>query len=196
VPSPYEATWLRGETYELQAITPQYIGDYWYTFHHWAHLWQGEPDETSYNPLWWITVPAEFDYHNYVAYFTGGPYSAQLNYPNGGQSWHTCEQKNITWNASIGADSTTRINVHLSRNGGSNFELITADLPNTGSYTWKVYGLASSQCKIKVVAHDTAGNQASGFQLGKSQRDRYGGGDEFRLCGQRSRTPGGAHLLS
>jgi hypothetical protein len=99
--------------------------------------------------------------HEITAYYTGGPYSVQLYSPNGGEYWRTCEQKNITWNASAGVDFTTRMNVYLSRNGGSDFDLIRADLPNTGSYSWKVSGLASSQCKIKIVAHDIAGNVAS-----------------------------------
>ncbi len=44
LPSPYEATWLMGESYYLEAITPQYINGYWYTFHHWTHfLPSGEP---------------------------------------------------------------------------------------------------------------------------------------------------------
>jgi N-acetylmuramoyl-L-alanine amidase len=114
VASPYEACWLVGSVHELEAITPQYIGDYWYTFHHWVHLWQGEPDERWNLPNWTITVPSEFDYHNYVAYFTGGPYSNELYSPNGGEVWHTCEQRSITWNASVGVDSTTRMNVYLS----------------------------------------------------------------------------------
>jgi hypothetical protein len=156
--SPYYTCWEEGERWLIDFPWIQIIGGYNYvTFHHLEELEHGY--YSTLNGLDY-TVP-HCSTHTIVAYYTGGPYSAQLYYPNGGQQWHTCEQKNITWNASVGADSTTRINVYISRNGGSNFELISADLPNTGSYSWKVSGLASSQCKIKIFAHDTAGNQTS-----------------------------------
>lgn len=155
--SPYYTVWEEGEQGWIDFPPYQYIGGVMVYFH---HIEEFEHGYYSTNRSLFYVVP-HCSTHTIVAYWTGGPYSAQLYSPNGGQQWHTCEQKNITWNASVGADSTTRMNVYLSRNGGSDFELLSADLPNTGSYNWKVFGLASSQCRIKVVAHDTAGNQAS-----------------------------------
>ncbi len=78
VSSPYLRCWLMGEQHCLVAITPQNIYGYEYTFHHWTHLNpMGVPiGDNWYNPDWLISVPAENDYHLYVAYFTGGPYSA------------------------------------------------------------------------------------------------------------------------
>jgi hypothetical protein len=165
VPSPYEACWLVGSVHNLQAITPQQFGDYWYTFHHWAHLWEGEPDQTWYNPLWTIMVPAEFDYHNYVAYLTGGPYSVDVVWPYNGCSWEVGKTETIGWNVSVGTDSSSLIDIFLSRNGGSTWETIATNVSydtlfyyGAGRYYWVVNGLASPNCKVRVKAHDLAGN--------------------------------------
>jgi len=156
--SPYHTVWEEGEQGWISFPYPyQYIGGVKVYFHHIEELEHGY---YSTYPDYFYVVP-HCSTHTIVAYWTGGPYSAQLYYPNGGELWHTCEQRSITWNASVGVNSTTRMNVYLSRDGGNNFAPISIDLPNTGSYTWKVSGLASQQCKIRVVAHDTAGNQAS-----------------------------------
>lgn len=177
LPSPYEACWLMGELHYLEAITPQYINGYWYTFHHWTHfLPTGQPWETYDFHLWWILVPSEFDYHRYVAFFTGGPYSAQVVSPNGSEIWHTGEQRNITWNVSLGADSTTLVYIYLDRNGGSSGypEYLGARYANSGnSFTWTVTEPYSIHCRIKIVAEDVAANSAwdisnNDFSIGAS----------------------------
>ncbi len=102
-------------------MTPQIISGYEYTFHHWTHLnpMGGQLGDNWYEPEWRIMVQAEYDYHRYVAYFTGGPYSAQVVSPNGWEIWHVGEQRDIVWNVSIGADSTTIVYIYLDRNGGN-----------------------------------------------------------------------------
>jgi len=111
VSSPYTACWLGGmfgEGYCLDVTTPQVIGGYERSFHHWAHLDHlGYEVEIHYDPHWEFQVPwPEEDYHRFVAYFSGGPYSAQVVSPNGWEIWHVGEQRDIVWNVSIGADST------------------------------------------------------------------------------------------
>jgi hypothetical protein len=167
VSSPYLRCWLMSEQHCLVAITPQNIYGHEYTFHHWTHLNpMGVPiGDNWYDPVWFITVPAENDYHLYVAYFTGGPYSAHVNTPNGGQNWHPGEQRFVEWNVSPGADSTTLVSVYLDRNGGNDGypELIIDN--KLGAYysgwQWTVTDTFSSNCKVKVVATDVAGNSAS-----------------------------------
>jgi N-acetylmuramoyl-L-alanine amidase len=164
--SPYTACWLFGETHCLKAITPQAIGIYEYVFHHWTHLntWGGQVGEDWYDPEWLITVPAEFEYHRYVAYFTGGPYSAQVVSPDGNQIWQAGEERIIEWNVSPGADSTTWVDVFIDRNGGNDGypERIVDSI--MGAYywgwNWTVTPPYSTHCKIKVVAYDRAGNYA------------------------------------
>jgi N-acetylmuramoyl-L-alanine amidase len=166
VVSPYTTCWLGGmfgETYCLQAITPQWIGGYQRTFHHWVHLnhW-GTPDDYCYEPLWklWVAWP-EYDYHNYVAYFSGGPYSVQVVSPNGWGTWYVADQETIEWNASIGADSTSYIDIYLDRNSGNNGypEHLESRPATWGNFfPWTVIGPVSTHCRIKIVAEDVAGN--------------------------------------
>jgi hypothetical protein len=96
--------------------------------------------------------------------FSGGPYSAQVVSPYGGENWHPGEQRDISWNASIGADSTTLINVFLDRNGGNGGypEKIVDSIPGAyySGWTWTVTSPYSTHCRIKVVAYDIAGNYA------------------------------------
>jgi hypothetical protein len=168
VASPYTTCWLGGmfgEAYCLQAITPQWMGGYQRTFHHWVHLdhW-GNPDDYCYEPLWklWVDWP-EYDYHNYVAYFSGGPYSAEVVSPDGWETWNVAQQETIRWNASMGADSTSYIDIYLDRNSGNGGypQHIASQSATWGNFfPWTVTGPTSAHCKIKIVAEDVAGNSA------------------------------------
>ncbi len=166
VSSPYVRCWLEFEEYCLKAINPQIINGYEYTFHHWTHLNRmgDQIGDDWYVPEWLISVPAELDYHRYVAYFTGGPYSAEVVSPNGWEIWHVGEQRTITWNVSPGADSTTYVDIFLDRNGGNNGypEQLLDSIPGAyyDSWTWTVTGPYSANCRMKVVAYDRAGNSA------------------------------------
>jgi len=167
--SPYIVCWLAGENHCLEAKPSIYINPYTYTFHHWKHLLSdgSQIGEDWYYPVWNIVVGSETEYHKYVAYFTGGPYRTKLNSPNGGEVWGIGENRSIVWDAitSYGADSTTVVDVYLDRHNGSTGypEKIYSDLPRKYflSYLWTVTGPNSDSCKIKVVAHDIAGNEVS-----------------------------------
>jgi N-acetylmuramoyl-L-alanine amidase len=169
VDSPHTACWLGGmfgEAYCLQAITPQWLNGYQCNFHHWAHVDEtGYPIETYYSPLWKFEVPYfENSVHRYIAYYTGG-YSAQVVTPNGCENWHPGEHRDIVWNVSIGADSSSNVYVYLDRNNGNDGypELLGWwQAKYTNHYTWTVTTPYSSYCKIKVVASDVAGNSAWG----------------------------------
>ena len=165
VNSPYYSCWSLGEQYCLKAITPWLIDGYLRTFHHWSHVdADGYPIGPDwYDPAYKIVVPVESDFHRYTAYFTGGPYTATVSCPNGGEVWNIGQQVNISWNVSMGADSTTRVDILLDRNGGN------GGYPETlatgiwakiySSYTWTVTGSSSTQCRIKILAYDLADNQ-------------------------------------
>ena len=165
VSSPYISCWLFGELHCLKAITPQLISGYEYTFHHWTHLnpMGGQIGDDWYEPEWPIMVSAEYDYHRYVAYFTGGPYTAQVVSPDGYENWNVGEQRDIVWDVSIGADSTTTVYIYLDRNGGNDGypEYLGSWEAKWGnSFTWTVAGDYSTHCRIKIVAEDVAGNSA------------------------------------
>src|SRR5690606_38194500 len=73
---PNEYTWRMLEYHELQALWDFQYNGYWYDFHHWSHLTPSGAyiDDDHFFPFWAIFVPAEWEYHIYRAYFTGGPY--------------------------------------------------------------------------------------------------------------------------
>jgi len=166
IPSPYTTCWLMGETHCLMAITPQNIQGHECTFHHWSHFdpYGSMITEDWYDPEWAISVTAEFDYHRYVAYFTGGPYSAQVVTPDGNQIWQAGEERMIEWDVSPGADSSTRVDVFLDRNGGNDGypERLLDSIPGAyySGWAWTVTPPYSTHCRIKVVAYDRAGNFA------------------------------------
>ena len=165
VDSPHERCWLVGEPHHLQAITPQQIGSYWYTFHHWTHLTHyGEQLEDWDEPDWHMMVSGDLDdYHRYVAYFTGGPYSAQVVSPDGYENWNVGEQRDILWDVSIGADSTSLVDVFIDREGGAGGyteQLEDSIWAGLSGFTWTVTGDYSTHCRIKIVAYDRADNSA------------------------------------
>lgn len=78
--SPIDRTWAMFEQHNLYVEDSFYLGGYWYYFHHWSHL---SSDGTYLGPShfdndWNITVPAESNLHIYRAYFSGGPYWAEV----------------------------------------------------------------------------------------------------------------------
>ncbi len=164
VTSPYTTCWTRWEAYCLEAISPQWIDGHQRTFDHWAHLnFLNEPDEIYYDPFWIIGVQLFEDYHKYVAYFSGGPYSAGVVCPYGPETWHVAEQETIRWNVSMGADSSTWVYVYLDRNSGNDGypEYLGCREAKLVNYLpWTVTGPVSAHCKMKVVAEDVAGNSS------------------------------------
>lgn len=90
-------------------------------------------------------------------------YKATVKAPLAGYEWQIGDywysgEDNILWEASPGHNNSTLVDIFLSRNGGINWETIATNSPNTGKYTWEVRGSTSSNCKIEIRAHDSAGN--------------------------------------
>jgi hypothetical protein len=65
--------------------------------------------------------------------------------PNGGEIWYIGSGHDITWNSVDGEE----VNIHLSRNGGTEWELL-ATTADSGHYSWQVTGPASSNALIRV----------------------------------------------
>ncbi|MFN8587245.1 MAG: LamG-like jellyroll fold domain-containing protein [Candidatus Eisenbacteria bacterium] len=99
---------------------------------------------------------------------TGAPFadaaapSAQLVFPNGGESFIVGQAVAIQWNA---ADcvGVTSVDLLLSRNGAAGpFSAIATGIANTGTHVWFASGPHSPfSCLVRVVAHDAAGNSGS-----------------------------------
>jgi hypothetical protein len=172
--TPYHAVWTPGEIHTLQCQDTLDWG-WQYEFSHWSQelLGQGvDPWSCWINPhfdtVWTFVVPQ--GENSYYAYMKGGPYRDSVYSPNGGEVWAVGEVHPIRWFAFEGADSTTLIDIFLSTDGGSNWELVETGLPWgvyepgylwTGQYYWTISATPSTQCRIKVRAYDCAGNDTS-----------------------------------
>lgn len=91
---------------------------------------------------------------NNLTVFTGGCASTVstapvVTYPNGGEVLQPQTFVTLSWTKGT---TTTSVDVELSRDGGSNWERIATDVPGT-SLTWKVAVPASSQARLRVLAH-------------------------------------------
>jgi hypothetical protein len=87
------------------------------------------------------------------------PPSVTVTSPNGGEVWNVGTMHDITWTATDSGSGVTSIDIHYSTDGGSTYPytIATAEY-NDGVYSWKIPDNPSSTCRVKVVAHDVAGN--------------------------------------
>lgn len=81
--------------------------------------------------------------------------------PNGGENWLGGSIQDITWTATDANLGETPITIEYSLNGGVNWDTIAANVANTGTYSWVVPNLSSSNCLVRVTAVDLAGNSGS-----------------------------------
>jgi hypothetical protein len=79
-------------------------------------------------------------------------------YPNGGESLAAGTVATLSWAATDSA-GVTGVDLYLSHNGpAGTFTSLATGIPNSGAHSWMVTGPASSNCYLKVVAHDGNGN--------------------------------------
>jgi len=81
----------------------------------------------------------------------------QIGYPNGGESFRTGETRQIYWGASI----TGNVNIELSTNNGSSWQIIQNNFPaQTRVYDWTIPYMSSTiQSKIRII---NSSNNSSG----------------------------------
>jgi hypothetical protein len=80
--------------------------------------------------------------------------------PNGGETLEVGSVASLTWLATD-AVGVTGVDVLLSRNNGGTFTALASGEANDGSFDWTVTGPATAQARLRVVAHDAAGNAGS-----------------------------------
>jgi hypothetical protein len=85
--------------------------------------------------------------------------TAHLNAPNGGGTINTGSVTNITWTASDDY-VVDHMDLYYSLDGGTNYTLIVANRPNSGSFGWSVPAIPSTAARVKVVAFDGSGHTA------------------------------------
>jgi hypothetical protein len=73
--------------------------------------------------------------------------------PNGGEDWMKDRHYPITWTAE-GEFGDRPISLYYSTNNGVAWTLIAANLPNNGTYDWKVPPVTTADAMVKVVATD------------------------------------------
>jgi hypothetical protein len=78
--------------------------------------------------------------------------------PNGGETWYIDSFFDITWSATDNV-GVTSIDILLSSDGGGIYpDTIATGEANDGVYNWQVDVAPTTQARVKVVAHDNAGN--------------------------------------
>jgi len=70
-----------------------------------------------------------------------------LTAPNGGENWAVRSTQNITW---TDTGSVTNVKLQYSSDNGNNWSDIDPLVPNTGSYSWTIPTVSSSQCLVKI----------------------------------------------
>ncbi len=85
------------------------------------------------------------------------PPLANLTSPDGGEVWKVGSSHAVLWSASdnVGVSS---VDLAWSNDGGVSWSTIATAIPNTGSFSWLVPGSATSAARVRVTAHDAAGN--------------------------------------
>jgi len=78
-------------------------------------------------------------------------------YPNGGEEFTTGETVVIAWTADDNTGVTT-VDILLSADGGLTYdEIIVEGTANGGTYSWAASAGYSDECRIRVIARDSAG---------------------------------------
>jgi len=93
------------------------------------------------------------------------PPSVKVISPNGGETWNVGETRTITWTASDNV-GVNKVDISYSTDGGKSWITIATNLPNTGSYQWKIPSTPSTNCLIRIEAYDSAGNKGSDISDG------------------------------
>jgi len=83
--------------------------------------------------------------------------SVTVTFPNGGEKFQVGMSTNILWTATDNV-GVTSIDIYYSTDGGSTWKTIATGESNDGTYTWTIPDTPSKTCRVKVVAHDVAGN--------------------------------------
>lgn len=78
--------------------------------------------------------------------------SITITRPNGVESFETGADELITWTS----NNVTTVKIEFSVDNGAQWNLIRSSLTSTGSYTWNVPNINSSQCKIRITDESNA----------------------------------------
>ncbi len=101
------------------------------------------------------------------------PPTVSITSPVGGESWKAGSSHAITWSASDNV-GVTSIDLAWSTDGGATYpNSVATGLSNSGSYTWSVPNTPGTTNRIRVTAHDAAGNTGSAASAANFTIDRW-----------------------
>jgi hypothetical protein len=69
--------------------------------------------------------------------------------PADGESWSVGSQHYVTW-TSTGLAGDAPLQISLSSDGGDKWKTVAHQVPNSGKFLWKVPGILSTTCKIRL----------------------------------------------
>ncbi len=84
----------------------------------------------------------------FFGFYLGLSQSITITSPNGGEVWAGCSTKNITWTSS---STSNFYSIDYSTDGGLNWTSVTSSYNTTsGSFSWTVPNINSSNCLVRV----------------------------------------------
>jgi len=167
--SPHIDVWEQYENHVVSVPSTIYAGGHERTFYRWAeigdYLYRRDSAYNLWDLSYNLTRNVEVDiwsaYHYIIAYYKGGPYEATVARP--ADTVYVGQSVTTEWTTDVGADSTTWIHIKLDRDNGAGGYPETFAGPGlfdwVDSYdTWTVTGPPASSARLKILAHDYAGN--------------------------------------
>ncbi|MFO7793226.1 MAG: S8 family serine peptidase [Candidatus Saliniplasma sp.] len=88
-----------------------------------------------------------------------GPPFITFNSPTADDTWQGGTQKDITWTTTEGDDPVDCVDLWYSSEGGTSWISIAENLDDTGSYTWTVPNVHTSEAVLRATVSDTGGRQ-------------------------------------
>jgi hypothetical protein len=103
----------------------------------------------------------------------GQPPTVTVTSPNGGETWKAGSTQSITWSAGDNVGVAT-IDIAWSSDGGATYpNAIATGIANGGSYAWTVPNAPTTTARVRVTAHDAAGNAGSDAGNGNMTIDTW-----------------------
>jgi hypothetical protein len=127
------------------------------------HVADVELDAVSLGAIPNYTFPPVHANHALTATFAlntadGQPPVVTVTAPTGGEAWGVGTAQAITWSATDNIGVTT-VDLAYSTDGGATFpNAIASGLANSGAYNWTLPAVLTSSARVRVRAHDAAGN--------------------------------------
>ncbi len=82
-----------------------------------------------------------------------GP-TISLTRPQGGETWSSGTQEDITWTTTSGDGIITGIDIDYSSDGGGSWNNVVTDTSDTGQYTWEIPDVTTDTALARITVYD------------------------------------------